>query len=177
MKTIIRSLLLCLILTGCASPVKKYSEISYKIDKKEVIVKEKAKDLIAAGHKLIEKGDVKTGLEAIKKGESLLDVDVDDGSEIIESKDINASIKMTFEEGKEVKSDIQELTEEQQTETNQMAYNSIGKDAVDKYKFWLSMKLYGVLITIIGSVGIYFYFKPSGLVTGAFSTITSFFKK
>lgn len=177
MKTIIKSLLLCLLLTGCASPVKRYSEISYKIDKKEEIVKDKAKDLIAAGQKLIEKGDVKNGLEAIKKGETLLGVDLEDGSAILESKDIYASIKITFEEGREVKSDIEQLTEEQQTETNKMAYDSIGKDAVDKYKFWLSMKLYGVLLTIIGAVGVYFYFKPSGLVSGAFSTITSFFKK
>jgi len=177
MKIIFRSLFLCLILTGCVSPVKRYSEISYKIDKKEEIVKEKAKDLIAAGQKLIEKGDVKTGLEAIKKGETLLGVDLEDGSEILESKDIKTSIKLTFEEGKEVKTDIQELTEKQETETNQMAYDSIGKDAVDKYKFLLVMKLYAVLLTIIGAVITYFYFKPSGLVSGAFSTITSFFKK
>jgi hypothetical protein len=164
-------------LTGCASPVKRYSEISFKIDKKEEIVKEKAKDLISAGQRLIEKGDVKTGLYAIKKGQTLLGADFDSGSEILESKDITASIKLTFEEGKEVVEDIDELVEEQKTETNNMAYDAIGKDAVDKYKFWLSMKLYGVLLTIIGAVGIYFYFKPSGLISGTFSAITSFFKK
>lgn len=177
MKTLIRLLLLCLILTGCSTPVKRYSEISYKIDRKEEIVKEKAKDLIAAGQKLIEKGDVKTGLIAITKGQSLLGVDLEHGSDILESKDIYASIKVTFEEGKDIQSDIDELTDQQNTETNQMAYNAIGEDAVNKYKFWLSMKLYGVLLTIISAVCIYFYFKPSGLVSGAFSTITSFFKK
>jgi hypothetical protein len=170
-------LILFLILAGCASPVKRYSEISFKIDKKEEIVKEKAKNLISAGQKLIEKGNVKIGLEAIKKGQTLLGADLDSGSEILESKNISASIKLTFDEGKEVITDIEELEEEQQTETNNMAYDAIGKDAVEKYKFWLSMKLYGVLLTIIGAVGIYFYFKPSGLISGAFSTITSFFKK
>lgn len=177
MKRIIRSLLLCLLLTGCTSQVKRYSEISYKIDKKEQIVKEKAKDLIAAGHKLIQKGDVKTGLEAIQKGESLLDVAVDDGSEILDSKDISTSIKMTFEEGKDVKTDIKDLSEKQETETNQMAYDNIGKDAVDKYKFWIGMKLYGILLTIIGVIATYFYFKPTSAITGAISSLTSFFKK
>jgi hypothetical protein len=164
-------------LTGCASPVKRYSEISFKIDKKEEIVKEKAKDLISAGQRLIEKGDVKTGLYAIKKGQTLLRTDLDSGSEILESKDITASIKLTFEEGKEIVEDVDELEEELKAETNDMAYDSIGKDAVEKYKFWLSMKLYGVILTIIGAVGVYFYFKPSGLISGTFSAITSFFKK
>jgi hypothetical protein len=177
MKSILKFLIICFILTGCASPVKRYSEISFKIDKKEEIVKEKAKDLISAGQRLIEKGDVKTGLYAIKKGQTLLGTDLDSGSEILESKDITASIKLTFEEGKEIVEDVDELEEELKAETNDMAYDSIGKDAVEKYKFWLSMKLYGVLLTIIGAVGVYFYFKPSGLISGTFSAITSFFKK
>lgn len=177
MKSILKFLIICFILTGCASPVKRYSEISFKIDKKEEIVKEKAKDLISAGQRLIEKGDVKTGLYAIKKGQTLLRTDLDSGSEILESKDITASIKLTFEEGKEIVEDVDELEEELKAETNDMAYDSIGKDAVEKYKFWLSMKLYGVLLTIIGAVGVYFYFKPSGLISGTFSAITSFFKK
>jgi hypothetical protein len=177
MKSILKFLIICFMLTGCASPVKRYSEISFKIDKKEEIVKEKAKDLISAGQRLIEKGDVKTGLYAIKKGQTLLRTDLDSGSEILESKDITASIKLTFEEGKEIVEDVDELEEELKAETNDMAYDSIGKDAVEKYKFWLSMKLYGVILTIIGAVGVYFYFKPSGLISGTFSAITSFFKK
>ena len=177
MKSFLKFLILCFILTGCVSRVKRYSEISFKIDKKEEIVREKAKDLISAGQKLIEKGDVKTGLYAIKKGQTLLGTNLDSGSEILESKDISASIKLTFDQGKEVSEDIDELVEEQQIESNNMAYDDIEKNAVEKYKFWLSMKIYGALLSIIGAVGIYFYLKPSGLISGTFNTITSFFKK
>jgi hypothetical protein len=176
MKIIINILILTL-LTSCASPVKNYSKISDKIEKKQVILQQKAKILISAGQKLIENGKSKEGLDAIKKGEELLDVTVEDGSEIINSKNIEEEVKKTFDEGKEVKQDINELEEKKSDEVNKMAYNQIGNDAVDKYKFWLGMKLYGILLTIITAIGIYFYFKPTAFISGAFKRITSFFSK
>ena len=165
------------ILTSCVSPVKRISQTAAKIDKKEQIVQSKAKILIAAGQKLLERGDTKNGMAAIKKGESLLNVTIDEGSEILESTNIESDINKIYDEGRSLKEDIQFLEEKKEQETAKLEYNQIGDDAVKKYKFWLSMKIYGFILTIITAIGIYFYFKPTAFIGNAFGAITSFFKK
>ena len=58
-----------------------------------------------------------------------------------------------------------------------MAYDDIGKDAVSKYKFRLGVKIFAVLLAILGGVITYFYLKPTSAVSNLIKIIFGFFKR
>lgn len=183
MKTLYKLfLILCLMISGCASPTANYTKYQKQIDMKQQKLQEDAKDFIATAKSILNKTDlkrseIKRAISIIEKSQTLLGAKVDDGSEFkdlsIEAQ--NKAIEEKFEESKKDLEKIETLEEKEQELVSEIVNDNVKNEIIKNYETKKSLKFYTILLTILGGIATLAYFFPTQTI-GIGLKIVGFFK-
>jgi hydroxymethylpyrimidine pyrophosphatase-like HAD family hydrolase len=184
MKTLYKHfLILCLLISGCASPSVNYTKYQKQIDMKQQKLQEDAKDFIATAKSILNKTDlkrseIKRAISIIEKSQTLLGAKVDDGAEYKElsTESQDKAISKVFNEDKKELSDIEVLEEKDKELVSKIVTDNIKAETIKDYERKKTIKLYAILGIILSSLGALFYFFPAKFL-GIGARIVGFFVK
>jgi PBP1b-binding outer membrane lipoprotein LpoB len=185
MKTLYKHfLILCLLISGCASPSVNYTKYQKQIDMKQQKLQEDAKDFIATAKNILNKTDlkrseIKRAISIIEKSQTLLGAKVGDGAEYKElsTEEQDKAIEETFNESKKDLSDIEVLEEKNEDLVAEIVTDNIEAKTIKEYEKKKTIKLYAILGIIVSSLGALFYFFPTKFLSIGTSIIGFLFKK
>ena len=184
MKTLYKHfLILCLLISGCASPSVNYTKYQKQIDMKQQKLQEDAKDFIATAKSILNKTDlkrseIKRAISIIEKSQTLLGAKIDDGSEFkdLSTEEQDKAIDEAFDESKKDLSDIEVLEEKDKELVSKIVSDNIEAKTIKDYERIKTVKLYAILGIILSSLGALFYFFPAKFL-GIGARIVGFFVK
>jgi len=184
MKSIIQYMFCILVLfSGCTTSAVRHTIYQQQIDQKQEKLNDDAKDLLVKATEMLSVNggtiDIKRIERLLKKSQSLLNVDVDDGKELtnLNGEALDKKVDEIIANDEKEKLDIIDLKKKDDEVVSKMIADNIEAEAIRKYERSKTIKLYAICGTILSVLGVCFYLNPSKFLSIGSSIIGVFFRK
>jgi len=161
------SVIALMLLSGCTSPVQRYTHIQQQIQVNQQKVNADGRALIAKAASLLQHSNkkdpnIKRALDILEKGEALIGTTIQDEQKFnnIDGTALTKAVDITYTDGTKLLEKIDNLEKQEDQAAAQMITNEIEQRAVNHYKMMQRIKWIAIISSVMAIFGAVCYFTP-----------------